>query len=91
MIRASAELSVEDKAERNLFRKVFSTPEGKRVLTAILADLGTFDRIPMEEGSIALRNYGIRLLELSGLLDEVKIPAWVELMLSLVADENKEN
>lgn len=90
MIRVDAELSREDKAERALFRRVFSSPEGKRVLTAILADLGTFDRVPMEEGSVALRNYGIRLMELTGLLDEMKIPAWVEMMLSLVADENKE-
>ena len=59
----------ESKKLREDFRYVFSSSEGKRVLTYILADLGYFDEAK-DERSMALQGYARRLLEIMGILHE---------------------
>lgn len=62
----------EDKESKQLredFRYIFSSREGKRVLTYMLADLGYFDEAT-DERSRVLQGYARRLLEIMGLLHE---------------------
>lgn len=47
---------------KRLYRGVFSTPEGKIVLTALLEDLGYFDQAKNDEERV-LRNYANHLAE----------------------------
>lgn len=40
------------------------------VLNHLLSDMGTFGPIPNDPGAVALRNYGVRILEILGAYDE---------------------
>lgn len=48
------------------YRKVFSSPEGQQVLVHIMYDLGVFTEISGADEDIALKNYGIRLMNILG-------------------------
>lgn len=57
------------------YRNVFSNTEAKHVLSHILFELGTFIDIPdMTPEDAALKNYGVRLLNILG-GGEIKINA----------------
>lgn len=47
-----------------LYRKVFSSNEGKEVLAHILAELGMFDYVSDGSEDVALKNYGTKLLKI---------------------------
>lgn len=55
---------------RKKFRECFSSENNLEVLFHLLSDMGTFEEVPTDPGSIALRNYGVRLLEIIGPYDE---------------------
>jgi len=55
---------------RQTYRNVFSSPEGQEVLYYMLVDLSFFDET-VEEKSIHLKNYAIRLLEDIGIMHEI--------------------
>lgn len=65
-----AVLGKEDKtAERELiadYRRTFGTDHGKRVLTHMLLELGVFKDTEIQEGDVALMNYGRHLLRRLG-------------------------
>jgi len=52
-----------DDETTQLYREVFSTPKGKKVLTHMLCELGYFDEVPLDDKmAIALQNYAKHLL-----------------------------
>lgn len=67
---------------RSLYRKVFGTKDGKKVLAYILTDLGFGNEIKSEEQSV-LNNYAIRLLEMTGAFHEGNVFALTDKLLSL--------
>lgn len=85
----------EDEAVRLQFRRVFDTPEGRQVLTMILQDLFFFDVLPSPQPEwMALRNYGIRLLERCGITHETHLEKLVGGLFKLpvyVPDAKKED
>lgn len=50
----------------SLYRQVFSTNAGQEVLCHILFDLGAFIEVSDGPEDVALKNYGIRLLNILG-------------------------
>lgn len=67
-------------AIRQTFRSAYNTAGGRRELTRLLADLGTFTQIKPE--ALALRNFGIMKLEELGFLDE----EFIETMINFAFD-----
>lgn len=58
-------------SERDLFVSVFGTPNGKKVLELMVRDLHVFDSIaPGDTEEIAMRNYGLSLLAVTGVFDD---------------------
>lgn len=53
------------------------------VLNHLLTDMGTFQNIPTDAGAVALRNYGVRILEILGAYDESLIQDVLQGFLSL--------
>lgn len=82
MIRFGNREDGESKKLREDFRRVFSSSEGKKVLTYILADLGYFDEAT-DERSMVLQGYARRLLEIMGILHETNAYGLVEKMFDL--------
>lgn len=60
-----------------LYRRVFTSHDGRRALAYMLTDLGFFDEGKDEKAQI-LRNYAIRLLTLIGVLDDKHIERLTE-------------
>lgn len=53
---------------RKQYRNCFK--DYPNVLNHLLSDMGTFQRISADPGEVALRNYGVHLLEIIGAYDE---------------------
>lgn len=68
---------------KNCFRKY---PD---VLNQLLSDMGTFQKIEADPGQVALRNYGVHLLELIGAYDEEGIENTLQGYINLPAIVNK--
>lgn len=66
----------ESKKLRDDYRAVFSSADGRRVLTYMLADLGFFDEAT-DERSRVLQGYARRLLEIMGILHEYNANEYV--------------
>lgn len=86
------DVTKENRAIIDRMREVFDTPEGRQVFTWILKDLGTFDMIPENEpGAAAKRNYGIRLMDLTGLLSENTIYQTVDKLFEVPVEERDDD
>ncbi len=73
----------EKEEARAMVRRVYSTPDGKRVLTALLLDLGYFGQAE-SPGDVALRNFAaFYLKERVGFTKATDAVSVVELMLTL--------
>jgi len=84
MIRYGEREEEEDRLEQELYRKVFLAPEGKKVLSLILADLGLFEPTePGNERQAALKDYGITLMEHLGCFHEDNIERITGALLSI--------
>ena len=56
---------------KEAYRRVFSSPEGQRVLAHMLVSLGFFNEIPPESTEeIARQNYARELLRILGMLTD---------------------
>jgi hypothetical protein len=76
--------SKEGKEELQLLRRVFNTPDGKKVLANIVVETGLFSTInPQDEQMIALRNYGLSILARMGILVDKNIDSLVDKMMEL--------
>lgn len=75
--------SEQEREARALVRRVFSTPDGIKVLTALLLDLGFFSQATDPE-SVARRNFAVFYLrERLGFTQAQDAASVVELMLKL--------
>jgi hypothetical protein len=68
---------------RDLYRRVYNTPIGKKVLCHMLVELGFFNTSPASEGAVALQNYGKRILNHMGIWDASQAENIVNQMMSL--------
>jgi len=76
------------------YRKVFSSRDGIDVIEHIIYDLGVFQQTSDSPENIALRNYGLRLLEIlgGGYPEEDTIKQFTrKLMKQQLQKENKED
>jgi hypothetical protein len=77
-------LPVDDEEEMvNKYRLVFNTPLGRRVLTHILTELHFFDGILANPEEIALRNYGIVLLNRAGVWNAENVEEIVSSLMNI--------
>lgn len=66
---------------RAMYRSVFSSPAGKRVLYSILSDLGLLAE-STNQGEVALRNYAVFLVrDRLGIKDASGLVAMIDTML----------
>jgi len=65
-----------------LYRRVFGTPDGKRVLAHVLTELGFFDTAVQDEREMGRQDYARRLLWLIGVTDEQNIMGIVDGLLN---------
>lgn len=82
MVRFGKREDRESKQIQEDFRRVFSSEDGKRVLTYMLVDLGWFDEAGDERARI-LQNYAKHLLETMGILHEFNARDFVSKMFDL--------
>jgi hypothetical protein len=76
--------SEQGKEELQLLRRVFNTPDGKKVLANIVVETGLFSTInPQDEQMIALRNYGLSILARMGILVDKNIDSIIDKMMEL--------
>jgi hypothetical protein len=81
----------DDEAEMvNKYRLVFNTPLGRRVLTHILTELHFFDGILANPEEIALRNYGIILLNRAGVWNAANVEEIVDGLMN-ISPKKEEN
>ncbi len=88
MIRNVEGYTEELKELRQLYRNCFK--QHPEVLHHLLADLGTYSEIPADPGAVALRNYGIRILDIIGVNDESIIQDVIRRNLELPFTPNKQ-
>lgn len=88
---------IESKAQDDktrMYRRVFGTGDGKKVLAHMLVELNVFSSIPpKDEERMALRNYGLSLLYNMGVLIDKNIDTIVDKFMSIdynVKIEDKE-
>ncbi len=68
-------MAVEQKYEdrRASYAKTFGTPDGKAVLRELIEDCHVFETIaPGDIEALALRNYALSVMVLSGILEETE-------------------
>lgn len=78
---------IESKAQDDktlLYRRVFGTPDGKKVLADMTLELCVFESIePLDPQRMALRNYGLSLLYNLGILVDPNIQSIVDKLMEL--------
>ena len=72
---------------RDEYRALFTSPEGKKVLTWMLTDMGFFDQVTTPE-AVTLRNYAVRLLEQVGVNIEKNAYAMTSRIVDMAAQED---
>jgi len=72
------------------YRRVFSTPEGRRVLGHMLVELHFFDEIIESPEEIALSNYARRLLRNTGIWKGINIPGIIDAFFELREKEQNQ-
>jgi len=77
-----------EKKLRELYRAVFSSVQGRKVLTDMLIDLCVFDEIEREknisfEEKAFLRNYGNKLLRKLGIMRSANVELIVEALMKM--------
>lgn len=95
MIRYEDKITKETLAEQRLYRRVFCTPEGKKVFAHMMGYLGMYEPIREEHMAYdaAMRNVGTWLLEMVGVSHEDNLEALTENQLSVkmyIPEEEKE-
>lgn len=73
-----------------VYRSVFSSAEGRKVLGMLLIDLGFFDEADTPE-QVALRNFAKRLLNRLGLFELENVGKFVDKLFEIVPKENNED
>jgi hypothetical protein len=82
--RKGSTVTPDDILERERWRRVFGTPDGRYVLAAMLTQLGYFDEIRADHiHGQSLRNYAVRLLGNMGLTHEEYAIDHVKALLSV--------
>ncbi|MBN2858824.1 MAG: hypothetical protein JXK93_01010 [Sphaerochaetaceae bacterium] len=82
MISKEQQIDREILSKRNALKNVYRTEEGRYQLARMLRECGVFDQIPCEAGAVELRNFGIRLMEDLGLLDEEGLLPLIDFLLT---------
>ena len=72
---------------RRKYRNCFT--QHPEVLEHLLTELGLFQDIPSDPAAVALRNYGMRLLDIIGANDESNIRGVVRMYLNVPYAHNK--
>lgn len=72
------------------YRRVFSTPEGRRVLGHMLVELHFFDEIIDNPEEIALSNYARRLLRNLGIWKGLNVPGIIDAFFELKEKEQNQ-
>lgn len=81
MITKETKLTNDDLIHRQSVRTAYNTPDGRAELFRMLADLGIFREISVEE--LSKRNYGIQKLEELGFLDIEVVEEVINFLFSL--------
>jgi len=77
--------SLEYKKRRAAWVNTFSTPDGRKVLKEIIEECHVFETLPPGDvGMATLRNYGLSVMVLTGILDETDGNDPVERMIGMV-------
>jgi len=70
---------------REKWVNTFKTPDGKEVLKEILEECHVFESLePGDTGALALRNYGLSVMVLTGILEETEDNDPVARMVNMV-------
>jgi hypothetical protein len=68
---------------RLLYRRVYETPDGRRVLAHVLTELGFFDTDVKDEREMGRQDYARRLLWMLGITDHENINRVIDSFLKL--------
>ena len=74
---------------RNVFKKVFSSTDGRMVLERLLIELGLFEQANTDT-QIALKNFAVHIMELMGIYHESNTSQLVDLLLKTKTPEQTE-
>lgn len=76
--------SEDQEAKTFLWRAVFGSPDGKKVLEEMLTDMSYFSSIdPKDEQRMALRNYAATIMYNIGVTIDPNIPQIIDKLLSI--------
>lgn len=79
-----------DKDTVKAYRKVFSTPDGKKVLAHMLTELGFFDEVPVDDVmAVSLQNYAKHLLARCGIIRGEVIYDVVSMLFKIPYEEER--